>query len=231
MTQLEDRSVPAAITGTVFYDTNADGIQNNNESTAPGITVTITPEGGSPVTGTTDDFGHYSFTGIAPGSYTVGFTAPTGYSIGSPTSVTVGTENVGVGVGLIGDGTGSGSGSGSGSGTGSGSGSGSGTTLGSPLAIDDNRVVGIDSIAIMVLENDFDPNGETVTVVAIGNPVHGTAVYDGLSVNYTPESGYQGTDSFTYTISNASGLTASATISLQLYSDVVQIDQIGRAHV
>ena len=101
LTPLEDRSVPAAISGLAFFDTNADGIQNNNESTAPGITVTITPEGGSPVTGTTDEFGHYAFTEIAPGNYTVAFTAPTGYTLGNPTTVVVGTENVNVGTALV----------------------------------------------------------------------------------------------------------------------------------
>lgn len=101
LTALEDRSVPAAITGTVFYDTNADGIQNNNEMTAPGVVVSYTPEGGSPVTGTTDNFGHYTFTEIAPGNYTVAFTAPTGYSAGNPVTVAVGTENVGVVAGLV----------------------------------------------------------------------------------------------------------------------------------
>ncbi len=101
LTALEDRSVPAAISGLAFFDTNADGIQNNNESTAPGITVTITPDGGSPVTGTTDDSGHYAFTDMAPGSYTVAFTAPSGYSIGNPVTVLVGTDNVNVGTALV----------------------------------------------------------------------------------------------------------------------------------
>lgn len=103
--QLEDRCVPAAISGLVFYDTNADGIQNNNESTAPGVAVSCTPMGGSPVSGTTDSLGWYGFLELASGSYTVAFTAPLGYSVGTPmggsTLVWIGTENVNVNAGLV----------------------------------------------------------------------------------------------------------------------------------
>ena len=80
---LEVRTVPAAISGLVFNDTNADGIQNNNESSMFGVTVTLNSDGTSPLTTITDNFVTYSFLGVAPGNYSVAFTAPTGFSVGA----------------------------------------------------------------------------------------------------------------------------------------------------
>jgi len=73
LTMLEDRSVPYAISGTVFYDTNADGIQNNNESTAPGVMVSMM--GPVSASGSTDNFGHFVFVEVPAGNYSVMFTA------------------------------------------------------------------------------------------------------------------------------------------------------------
>lgn len=118
VTRLEDRCVPAAISGLVFFDTNADGIQNNNESTAPGLAVSCTPAGGSPASATTNSLGWYGFSEVANNSYTVAFTAPTGYSVAtitvtSPSGtytytpvngsvlVSVGTDNVNVNAALV----------------------------------------------------------------------------------------------------------------------------------
>ena len=108
ITALEDRSMLAAITGLVFFDNNADGIQNQAEANASGIAVTLTPMTGSP-TSTSTVNGSYAFSGLASGSYTVAFTAPAGYSVGNPVGgsmlVYVGTEDVNVGAGLVGEGT------------------------------------------------------------------------------------------------------------------------------
>ena len=50
-----------------------------------------------------------------------------------------------------------------------------------------------------VLANDVDPNGDTLTAELRTQPAHGTITFnsDG-SFTYTPETGYQGSDSFTY---------------------------------
>ncbi|WBX72064.1 tandem-95 repeat protein [Tenacibaculum retecalamus] len=54
-----------------------------------------------------------------------------------------------------------------------------------------------------LLSNDFDPNGDTITIntVPVGNPTNGTVTInaDGTYV-YTPNPGFVGEDSFTYTI-------------------------------
>jgi YD repeat-containing protein len=60
--------------------------------------------------------------------------------------------------------------------------------------------------------NDSDPFGFPITVTAVGTATHGTAaINNGVSITYTPATGYSGPDSFTYTISNSNGLQGQAT--------------------
>ncbi|WP_229797587.1 putative Ig domain-containing protein [Jeongeupia chitinilytica] len=58
-------------------------------------------------------------------------------------------------------------------------------------------------------------SGGTATSVAVGTQAaHGTATAAGTTISYTPVSSYSGTDSFTYTATNASGTSAPATVSV-----------------
>lgn len=45
-------------------------------------------------------------------------------------------------------------------------------------------------------------------------PTHGSASVSGLTLLYTPQSGYVGTDSFTYTASNSAGTSSPATVNI-----------------
>ena len=58
------------------------------------------------------------------------------------------------------------------------------------------------SILLDVLANDFDPEAETLTVVAVSNPANGTATLEAGGVRYTPDPDYYGTDPFEYTVSD-----------------------------
>ena len=69
-------------------------------------------------------------------------------------------------------------------------------------------------VDIYPLPNDVDPDSQTITIQSVGTPLHGTAVFSGSTVTYTPDQDYAGSDSFLYTIVDASGATASATISV-----------------
>ncbi|QIP17043.1 DUF11 domain-containing protein [Spirosoma aureum] len=67
----------------VWSDTNKDGIQDAGESGMPGVVATLFINGVSSGTTLTNATGFYSFTGLTPGSslsYSVGFTAPNGYT-------------------------------------------------------------------------------------------------------------------------------------------------------
>lgn len=66
-----------------------------------------------------------------------------------------------------------------------------------------------------VLANDRDPDGDILTVSAHTNPSHGTlAIQSDGAFSYTPETHYNGTDAFTYTVSDGHGHSASARVSI-----------------
>jgi hypothetical protein len=64
--------------------------------------------------------------------------------------------------------------------------------------------------------NDTDPNGYSLSVTSVTPPQAGaTAVINANgTLTYTPKTGASGLDTFTYTITDAHGLTASATDSI-----------------
>ncbi|MEA2056161.1 MAG: Ig-like domain-containing protein, partial [Patescibacteria group bacterium] len=59
-------------------------------------------------------------------------------------------------------------------------------------------------IAIPVLENDHDLEGDVISLVSATNPLHGQVEINTETgmVTYTPDSGYTGSDHFSYTISD-----------------------------
>jgi len=72
---------PASIGDFVWRDLNGNGIQDSGEPGVQGVTVTLYNAAGNAVaTTTTDVNGAYVFTGVAPGTYTVGFSnLPAGF--------------------------------------------------------------------------------------------------------------------------------------------------------
>ncbi|MEK8053558.1 SdrD B-like domain-containing protein, partial [Ideonella sp. DXS22W] len=88
--------LPGAISGTVYHDTNNDGLINSADQGIAGATVTLTgtDDRNQPVSVsvTTDANGNYSFEGLRPGSYTVTETTPAGYLDGRDTAGTNGAS-------------------------------------------------------------------------------------------------------------------------------------------
>ncbi|MCK0133808.1 PKD domain-containing protein, partial [Arenibacter sp. S6351L] len=85
-----------------------------------------------------------------------------------------------------------------------------------PVAVDDEAVTE-KNLAInldQLLSNDSEPNGEDILIVSVDTPQNGTAELnsEGTEVLYTPNNDYFGPDSFTYTIEDESGLTATANV-------------------
>jgi len=67
-------------------------------------------------------------------------------------------------------------------------------------------------VFIDVLANDTDPDGDPLTVVSVSQPASGTVVNSGDFVTYTPAAGFQGEESFGYTVSDGTE-EASATVA------------------
>ena len=68
-----------------------------------------------------------------------------------------------------------------------------------------------------VLVNDSDPNGDTLSAVVVTGPANGTLSLkaDG-SFTYTPNANYNGSDSFTYQVSDGSLTSNVATVTLRV---------------
>ena len=83
-----------------------------------------------------------------------------------------------------------------------------------PLAVDDNFTVpGNTSSPLDVLGNDTDIDGGTKEVASVGSPpAHGAVTNNTTDFTYHPNTGYCGSDSFTYTLNGGS----SATVTLDV---------------
>jgi outer membrane protein OmpA-like peptidoglycan-associated protein len=85
-----------------------------------------------------------------------------------------------------------------------------------PVAANDAITVDTNSVdtLVAVLGNDSDPDNDPLTITAVSTPAHGTATIGTGGIRYTPTTGYSGTDSFTYTISDGRGGSATATVNV-----------------
>jgi uncharacterized protein len=86
-----------------------------------------------------------------------------------------------------------------------------------PVARPDTLTVRKNSSATVVaLANDTDVEGDALTVAAFTQGAHGEVKYSVKNRNfrYTPDRGFKGTDSFTYTISDGNGGTATAVVTV-----------------
>ena len=95
-----------------------------------------------------------------------------------------------------------------------------------PTAVNDVANLNMNATTtINVLANDTDPEGDALSVTAVTAGQHGTTTIsvDGKKVLYTPNTGYSGTDYFSYTISDGNGNTTTANVDLvkPLYPDNV----------
>lgn len=83
-----------------------------------------------------------------------------------------------------------------------------------PTALNDSATTNQDTpTTIDVLANDTDTHG--VAIASIGAAAHGTvSLNSDNTLTYTPGAGYFGTDSFTYSVTDAAGLSTSATVQL-----------------
>jgi hypothetical protein len=86
-----------------------------------------------------------------------------------------------------------------------------------PIAQPDTPAIGRDAPSqIDVLANDFDPNQEALTIVAVGMPQFGTAVIDQNQIRYTPQRSFVGVDRFTYVVEDQQGGRAETAVEVSV---------------
>ncbi len=84
-----------------------------------------------------------------------------------------------------------------------------------PVANDDSaKTEPNKKVTIDVLSNDSDIDGDSIKIVKLSTPSHGSVKIVNSKVEYTPNKDYEGDDSFNYTISDSKGAKASAKVSI-----------------
>jgi hypothetical protein len=84
-----------------------------------------------------------------------------------------------------------------------------------PVAVDDTATTAFGTaVAINVLANDSDPDGDPLTISGVTTPANGSVVANGSTITYTPLGRFAGVDRFTYTIDDGRGGTATANVTV-----------------
>ena len=93
-----------------------------------------------------------------------------------------------------------------------------------PVAVDDDLpAISSNASAILdVLKNDTDVDGDTLTITNISTPNSGSAVVENGKIKYTPVADFNGTVTFTYTISDGNA-TDTATVTFDIAQYVTKI--------
>jgi len=93
------------------------------------------------------------------------------------------------------------------------------TYLAIPVAGPANATVSHGSSSNTITLNLY--GGAATSVAVSTQAAHGTATAAGTTISYTPVSSYSGSDSFTYTATNASGTSAPGTISITVSNPTI----------
>ena len=88
-----------------------------------------------------------------------------------------------------------------------------------PTAADDDASTNENvAVTIAVLSNDSDPDDDSLTVDSVTPPTNGSVVINvDQTVTYTPNSNFNGGDSFTYTVADGKGGTDTATVIVSVF--------------
>ncbi|MEM7113479.1 MAG: Ig-like domain-containing protein [Chloroflexota bacterium] len=99
-----------------------------------------------------------------------------------------------------------------------------------PIATNDSATTDQEmAVSIDLVANDSDIDADdTLSIASFDQPSNGSVVEngDGVSVTYTPDAGFFGSDSFTYTVEDSEGETAVATVTITV-NQVVDTDGDG----
>jgi peptidoglycan/xylan/chitin deacetylase (PgdA/CDA1 family) len=99
-----------------------------------------------------------------------------------------------------------------------------------PTANNDNYSTN-SKILLHVLENDTDPENDDLVITDVSAPSNGTTSIESNKILYTPTSGFTGTDTFIYTITDGNGNTDTASVTINvvpnpiIYSYTFNIDR------
>lgn len=85
-----------------------------------------------------------------------------------------------------------------------------------PLAVNEHLATDEDAATtIRVLDNDSDVDGDSLSVIAVTSPMHGSVTHNGITVTYVPGTNFHGTDEFTYTTRPSTSFSKTSVINEQ----------------
>ncbi|MEH6576265.1 MAG: Ig-like domain-containing protein [Amphritea sp.] len=89
-----------------------------------------------------------------------------------------------------------------------------------PVAVNDSASTTYNTVVtIPVLNNDSDPDGDTLHISSVSG-VNGNAQINGSNIIFTPASGFSGTETFNYSVSDGNGGSASASVSVSVAAPI-----------
>ena len=95
-----------------------------------------------------------------------------------------------------------------------------------PIAVTDSASTNEDvAVIIDVLSNDSDSDGDTLTLNSLTQPANGTVVINvDDTITYTPNANFNGADSFSYTVIDDNGGSATATVNATVNDNPTALD-------
>lgn len=101
------------------------------------------------------------------------------------------------------------------------------TPVNDPPTATPNNVVTAKNVpvSISVLGNDWDVDGDPLSVSSVTQPAHGLVTNVVTHVVYSPANGFSGTDGFTYTVTDGQGGYATASVTVTVLNGVVDPGQ------
>lgn len=230
----------ASLGDKVFLDTNGNGIQDNGEDGVADVEVLLLDESGTVIgTTETDALGMYLFDGLDAGTYSVQFVEPDGFDFTTPNAggddavdsdaladgttqqvtLNIGDENLTLDAGLV-------------------------VENGDPTPADDmGKGCADELIAVDVLANDSDPDGDPLTITEVnGNEIvdgqtievagvfvtlnGGTLTFDGEDAFAGLNIGEEATTTFTYTVDDGNGGSGTADVDVTFCGDANDYDSL-----
>ena len=87
-----------------------------------------------------------------------------------------------------------------------------------PVAVSDTATTETGtSVMIAVLSNDTDLDSDPLAIQSVTNGVHGTVTRNGTLATYSPDAGFAGADSFSYTVSDGRGGNSTANVAVTVW--------------
>ncbi len=88
-----------------------------------------------------------------------------------------------------------------------------------PYVMNDTATTPNGSVSVNVLANDSDPDGDGLSISSVTSGQNGTVSITGNRLLYQPNSGFAGTDTFSYTATDGNGGSGTATVTVTIGSE------------